>query len=259
MKATNKPLVLGILISTLIHITVAYSVHLNSPHYVEKNLIPISMIKLKPKEKAKAPLRKLAERKIEKHKRKRKVKRVKTIKRIKTKPKEPKKILKPKKVKVVKKAPLQEPVIKPSNVKQKIITKDLACGKPTKGNSKGVPTQTDTNSNSSGKIGKGNGIASSNSETEAISDYLSQVISSIEKHKKYPYISRFNDEEGSVQLTFTILKNGEVSIIKVEKSSGYIHLDRAAVKAVKDSSPFPKPPNGKSTTLKVIIVFKLES
>jgi protein TonB len=90
-------------------------------------------------------------------------------------------------------------------------------------------------------------------------EYLSEILNKIEKHKYYPYISRLNGEEGKVKVSFTINEDGTLKNVKILESSGYIHLDRAAVKTVKRASPFPKPPSKREETIDVIINFRLEN
>ncbi|SMO48521.1 outer membrane transport energization protein TonB [Balnearium lithotrophicum] len=90
-------------------------------------------------------------------------------------------------------------------------------------------------------------------------NYLKEVLKRIEKHKYYPYIARLNEEEGKVKIQITIGKNGQLKKFKILESSGYIHLDRAAVKTVKRASPFPKPPSKREETINVIINFRLEN
>ena len=90
-------------------------------------------------------------------------------------------------------------------------------------------------------------------------NYLKEVLKRIEKHKYYPYIARLNEEEGKVKVSLTIDKTGQLKEVRVLESSGYIHLDRAAIKAVKKASPFPKPPSGRETTISVIINFRLKN
>ncbi len=94
-------------------------------------------------------------------------------------------------------------------------------------------------------------------EEDRTKEYISQIIKLIEKHKRYPYISRQNEEEGDVEISLTVEKDGRVSNAKIIKSSGYILLDKAAKRAIFDSSPFPPTPDGKEKTLTVKIKFKL--
>ena len=45
-----------------------------------------------------------------------------------------------------------------------------------------------------------------------------------------------------VTLRYTLARNGEVSFVRVEKSSGDQSFDDSAVQAVRRASPFPSPP-----------------
>ena len=91
-------------------------------------------------------------------------------------------------------------------------------------------------------------------------NYLSMVRMRIERHKKYPIIARKRHMEGRVRLRFIIGPDGRVSGMKVVGKSRYSVLDRAAVKAVTDSAPFPEPPKdlfAGPVPLEVSIVFEL--
>ena len=69
-------------------------------------------------------------------------------------------------------------------------------------------------------------------------DYLSRVIAKIERHKEYPRLARKRQREGDVIVGFIIQKTGDISFVELLKSSQYKELDNAAIKAVKESSPF---------------------
>lgn len=45
-----------------------------------------------------------------------------------------------------------------------------------------------------------------------------------------------------VTLRYTLARNGSVSFVRVEKSSGSATFDDSAVQAVRRASPFPPPP-----------------
>ena len=72
--------------------------------------------------------------------------------------------------------------------------------------------------------------------------YLEIVRLRIEKHKRYPDIARSRQIEGSVPIRFVITSEGHIRAARVVKTSRYKVLDTAALKAVKDAAPFPKPP-----------------
>ncbi|MGZ8290829.1 MAG: energy transducer TonB [Telluria sp.] len=49
---------------------------------------------------------------------------------------------------------------------------------------------------------------------------------------EYPKTSLMNEEQGAVVMAFLVSADGKVVESKVEKSSGYKNLDKAAVKAI---------------------------
>jgi len=90
--------------------------------------------------------------------------------------------------------------------------------------------------------------------------YLEMVRFRIERHKKYPQTARGRNIEGHVTIRFVITPEGGVREAKVVKRSGNKTLDQAALKAVKDAAPFPKPPRhlfAGEIPLEVTIVFEL--
>jgi len=91
-------------------------------------------------------------------------------------------------------------------------------------------------------------------------NYLSMVRMRIERHKKYPIVARKRHMEGRVRLRFIIGPDGRVRSMKVVGKSRYSVLDKAAVRAVMDSAPFPEPPKdlfAGPVPLEVSIVFEL--
>ncbi|WP_426341746.1 energy transducer TonB [Pseudoduganella sp. S-14] len=49
---------------------------------------------------------------------------------------------------------------------------------------------------------------------------------------EYPKASLMNEEQGQVTMSFLISASGEVMDSKIDKSSGFKNLDKAAVKAI---------------------------
>lgn len=72
--------------------------------------------------------------------------------------------------------------------------------------------------------------------------YLEIVKLKIEKNKKYPEDAKSSHVEGVVSLKFTITPDGNIKNSEIAKSSRNKILDEAAMKALKDAAPFPKPP-----------------
>ncbi len=90
--------------------------------------------------------------------------------------------------------------------------------------------------------------------------YLEMVRFRIERHKKYPQIARVRNIEGRVTIRFVITIEGGVRKIEVAKRSGNKSLDHAALRAVQDAAPFPKPPGNLfkgDVPLELTIVFEL--
>jgi periplasmic protein TonB len=72
--------------------------------------------------------------------------------------------------------------------------------------------------------------------------HFSYIKDLIYKHLIYPVIAKRMGWEGTVITTFVVSPEGYAKDVKVSKSSGHEILDENAVKAIKNASPFPKPP-----------------
>ncbi|ETR69800.1 MAG: periplasmic protein TonB [Candidatus Magnetoglobus multicellularis str. Araruama] len=91
-------------------------------------------------------------------------------------------------------------------------------------------------------------------------EYYEMLKMSIESHKKYPQFAQNRNIEGHVKVEFEIIQGGKVNNIKIVKSSGRKILDRAAMDAIKNASPFPVPPRQLfklPLKLAIVIVFEL--
>lgn len=72
--------------------------------------------------------------------------------------------------------------------------------------------------------------------------YINGLIIAIHQRKNYPKIAKRLKQQGSVQLSFTIKKSGQISNIKIKKTSGYEQLDNNAITTVQSLetlSPLP--------------------
>ncbi len=77
-----------------------------------------------------------------------------------------------------------------------------------------------------------------------------------QRNLKYPYIARKMGWEGKVVVSFLLTKEGKVTNIKIEKSSGYKILDDNVIKTLKKCEKyFPHPPI--DIKIKLPIVYKL--
>lgn len=90
-------------------------------------------------------------------------------------------------------------------------------------------------------------------------DYLEMVILKIESVKEYPEQAKVMKKEGSVTVGFVVTLQGMVKDVRIIKSCRHDILNNAALKAVNDASPFPKPPLrffNKEIPLQLNIIFE---
>jgi protein TonB len=78
-------------------------------------------------------------------------------------------------------------------------------------------------------------------------DYYDMIRMKIESSRVYPETARSRMIEGRVTVRFTVTEDGQVSSVSVVKGSGSRILDQAALRAVADAAPFPRPPAGMFT------------
>ena len=91
--------------------------------------------------------------------------------------------------------------------------------------------------------------------------YLSQLRAKIEKNKVYPNSAKRLNQKGKVYVTFTISKDGQITNIKINKSSNFEKLDEAALKIFVDIStiePIPKELNKNYWEITVPIVYQIK-
>jgi len=80
----------------------------------------------------------------------------------------------------------------------------------------------------------------------------------IHRNISYPYIARKMGWEGKVIISFILTKDGKISLLTVEKSSGYRVLDENAVDTIKKVSKyFPTPPL--DVKIKIPITYKISN
>jgi len=91
-------------------------------------------------------------------------------------------------------------------------------------------------------------------------DYFAMVRLKIESKKRYPDSARSKHIEGRVKIRFVVTTDGQVSSLKIIKHARHSSLDKAALNAVQDAAPFPKPPRGLfkgPIHMEITIVFEL--
>jgi len=115
---------------------------------------------------------------------------------------------------------------------------------------------------SQGSSGSGTGIGdgTGGSDYSTSQTYLEIVKLKIEKNKKYPENAKRRQMEGTVTLKFIITASGDIRNTEIEKSSRHAVLDDAALKALENAAPFPRPPvrffSG-DVPIQISIVFEL--
>jgi TonB family protein len=93
-----------------------------------------------------------------------------------------------------------------------------------------------------GSSGDGSGGGGHSGKTKYLKENFSYIRDMIQKKVIYPKIARQMGWQGKVTVSFIIFANGFPKDIKIMQTSGIEALDSSATVAVKDASPFPKPP-----------------
>jgi len=89
-------------------------------------------------------------------------------------------------------------------------------------------------------VGKGDIISSEKSRYLKV--HFSYIKDLIHKHLIYPAKAKKMGWEGKVITSFIVSSGGYARDVRISKSSGYEILDKNAIKAINNASPFPKPP-----------------
>lgn len=77
---------------------------------------------------------------------------------------------------------------------------------------------------------------------ETPKSYLEMVMLKIESSKHYPESAKSMQKEGRVTIGFTITLQGKAKDVRIVRGCRHNILNQAALKAVQDASPFPRPP-----------------
>jgi len=91
-------------------------------------------------------------------------------------------------------------------------------------------------------------------------DYLELVKNSIQRAKRYPQSARARQIEGRVTLQFIVGQDGSLKDVRVLGPCPHGILNEAALRAIRDASPFPRPPSRffkGDLPLKIVIAFEL--
>ena len=106
--------------------------------------------------------------------------------------------------------------------------------------------------------GKGNVDELGKIREKFLIEKLSLISQIVQNNINYPYIARKMGWEGKVLISFVLTKDGKISFLTIEKSSGYKVLDENAIDTIKKVSKyFPLPPL--DVKIKIPISYKLYS
>ncbi len=96
-----------------------------------------------------------------------------------------------------------------------------------------------------------------NGSTSQGSTYLGYLRSQIESHKKYPREAVLRREEGLVEVSLTLQKNGRLTDLSISQSASPV-LDRAALDAIRALPDLPAPPADLQAPLNLKIPIRFE-
>jgi periplasmic protein TonB len=80
------------------------------------------------------------------------------------------------------------------------------------------------------------------SNSNSIPTWKKQVVGLLERNKRYPDAAQARNQQGTVELAFSLDRQGRVVSSKIAKSSGSSALDEATLDLVRRAQPFPAPP-----------------
>jgi periplasmic protein TonB len=84
---------------------------------------------------------------------------------------------------------------------------------------------------------------SSVASAAVVHNWESRLVAHIERFKRYPLEARERDEQGIVQVAFTIDRDGWVRSSQIVQSSGFADLDQEALAMLARAQPMPRPPD----------------
>jgi protein TonB len=84
--------------------------------------------------------------------------------------------------------------------------------------------------------------AASAAAASARNSWQSQIVAWLARYKRYPRLAQEQRQTGTVQLRFTIDRNGQVLSHRIERGSGYQLLDDEVQELIQRAQPLPAPP-----------------
>ena len=137
-----------------------------------------------------------------------------------------------------------------------VLTRELRLPPPLEPTGMGQSLNPAASQSASANTGRGSPQGSA-AENEKYRRFLAEVRALLEWGKRYPWLARLKQLEGTVQVGFQISPEGAPHNVRVLTSSSYRILDEAAVLIVKRVSRFPQPPDGSNVQLVLPLDFHL--
>jgi periplasmic protein TonB len=91
-------------------------------------------------------------------------------------------------------------------------------------------------------------------DSNAMPNWRSQLVSRLERYKRYPSEAQSRGEAGVAQLAFSIDRSGGVHNARIVRSSGSTLLDRETLALVERAQPLPPPPPEASGSQIAVVV-----
>lgn len=91
-------------------------------------------------------------------------------------------------------------------------------------------------------------------QADALLSYQQRLLAHLERHKRYPYASQRQRQEGVAYLQFRMNRQGDVISFELQQSSGHAALDREVLAMIKRATPLPSIPDAlDKTELKLVV------
>ena len=97
------------------------------------------------------------------------------------------------------------------------------------------------------------GVGRSSNDT----NYRGLVSAHLARYKQYPSDARSRGDGGTATVTFSLNGSGGVTSVRLARGSGVASIDQEVQAMVRRASPFPAPPDGRSTSFTVPVSFRL--
>lgn len=93
-----------------------------------------------------------------------------------------------------------------------------------------------------GLPGGGQAGAAGAADPKLVDLYNARVMGWLERHRRYPRSAQLRNQQGTVQLEFSLDGDGQVVSWRIVRPSGISALDRETERMIEAASPFPPPP-----------------